>query len=212
MTDAATSRYSQYLIPLVKPFSNFDVPFIASFRRSAIAHLELRKGDRVVDVGCGSGGSFRHLRGAVGDDGDVVGVELSPSVAALAKRRVAKNQWRNVKVIEGPAQTARLDGLFDAAIMFGANEIFTLKEAVENIFMQLKPGGRVVVMGAKLAEGGPARALNPLFRTMTSALMLPSTPTMTSKPFALLQDRMAEFHIRELAGGLLFVIWGTIKT
>jgi hypothetical protein len=111
----------------------------------------------------------------------------------------------------GRAQSVRLDGLFDGAIMFGANEIFTLKEALDNIFVHLKPRGRVVVMGAKLVEGGRRAALNPLFRKMTSALMLPSTPAMSVAPYALLQERLDDFHIWEFAGGFLYLIWGTRK-
>lgn len=205
-----TSRYSQYLIPLVRPFPDFDVPFIAPLRRRAIAHLELQKGDRVLDVGCGSGGSFRYLLDAVGTKGEVVGIELSPTVAALAKRRIQKNGWRNAKVVEGSAQKVRLDGLFDGAIMFGANEIFTMKEAIDNIFAQLKDDAHVVVMGAKLVEHGRRTVLNPLFRMLTSKLMLPSTPRLNFKPFALLQERMGDFHIEELAGGFLYLIWGTV--
>jgi hypothetical protein len=47
---------------------------------------------------------------------------------------------------------------------------------------------------------------------MTSKLMLPSTPALNSKPFELLQHRMREFQIEELAGGFLFLVWGTIKS
>jgi demethylmenaquinone methyltransferase/2-methoxy-6-polyprenyl-1,4-benzoquinol methylase len=207
-----TSRYSQLLAPLVRPFPDFDVPFISPFRRNAIRRLALRPGDRVLDVGCGSGGSFRYLLDAVGPQGEVVGIELSPTIAALAKRRVEKNNWRNAAVIEAPAQTARLDGKFDAAIMFGANELFTSKEVLDNVFAHLKYDARVVVMGAKLVEGGALKGFNPLYRMMTSKLMLPSTPALNSKPFELLQHRMREFQIEELAGGFLFLVWGTIKS
>ncbi|MEQ1867045.1 MAG: methyltransferase domain-containing protein [Micropepsaceae bacterium] len=207
----STSRYSQFLAPLVRPFPDFDVPFIAPFRRNAISRLALKPGDRVLDVGCGSGGSFRYLLDAVGPQGEVVGIELSPTIAAFAKRRIEKNGWPNAKVIEAPAQTASLDGKFDGAIMFGANELFTSKDVLDNVFAHLKDDAGVVVMGAKLVADGALRGLNPLYRMMTSKLMLPSTPALNYKPFELLQGRMREFHIEDRAGGLLFLAWGTVK-
>ena len=97
----STPRYFRYILPLLKPFPNFDVPFIVPFRRQAIKHLELKKGDRVLDVGCGTGGSFPHLVDAVGGQGEVVGVEISPTVAAVARRPIQKNQWSNVKSSKG---------------------------------------------------------------------------------------------------------------
>jgi precorrin-6B methylase 2 len=206
-----TSRYSQYLAPLVRPFPDFDVPFIAPFRRNAIRRLALRPGDRVLDVGCGAGGSFRYLLDAVGPQGEVVGVELSPTIATFAKRRVEKNGWRNAKVIEGPAQVVRLDGKFDAAIMFGANELFTSSDVLDNVFAHLKDDARVLVMGAKLAERGLLATFNPLYRMMTSNLMQPSTPALNFEPFKLLKARLSDPHIEELAGGLLFLVWGAIK-
>lgn len=204
-----TSRYSRLLAPLVRPFPDFDVPFVAAFRRNAIRRLALKPGDRVLDLGCGAGAGFRYLLDAVGSQGEVVGVELSPQIAAFAKRRIEKNGWRNAKVIEGPAQTVRLHGKFDGAIMFGANELFTLEGVLDNVFAHLKDDARVVVMGAKLAERGLSASFNPLYRMMTSKLMLPSTPPLNAKPFELLQRRLREFHVEQIAGGLLFLAWGT---
>jgi len=48
-------------------------------RRIAVQRLALRPGDVVLDFGCGSGLSFRFLEKAVGPEGRIIGVELSPS-------------------------------------------------------------------------------------------------------------------------------------
>ena len=117
---------------------------------AAIGHPELQKGDPVLDVGCGTGGSFPHLVDVVGEQGEVVGVEISSAVAAVARRRIQSNQWQNVRVVEGRAQDGKPDGLFDAVFMFGANEIVTKEETLDNIFAYLKEDGRVVVMGARI--------------------------------------------------------------
>src|SRR6186997_2682180 len=97
-----TPRYG-YLDRLFRPFPDFDPPFIKPVRQKAVELLHLKAGDRVLDVGCGSGGSFPYLGRAVGQSGQVVGVEISPEISINAKKRIAKNGWRNVQVIEGAA-------------------------------------------------------------------------------------------------------------
>src|SRR5215510_9126441 len=89
-----------YLIRLFRYFPDFDPPFIKSVRQKAVELLNLKAGDRVLDVGCGPGGSFPYLVHAVGQSGEVVGVEISPEISVNARRRIAKNGWRNVQLIE----------------------------------------------------------------------------------------------------------------
>jgi hypothetical protein len=50
-----------YLIRVFRPFPDFDPPFIKPVRQKAVELLDLKKGDRVLDVGCGPGGSFPYL-------------------------------------------------------------------------------------------------------------------------------------------------------
>ena len=65
-------------------------------RERTIDHLELRPGDRVLDVACGTGLSLARLREAVGPDGEVVGIELSPDMLEIARGRglyAALTRW-----------------------------------------------------------------------------------------------------------------------
>jgi len=89
-----------YLIRLFRPFPNFDPPFIKPVRQKAVELLDLKAGDRVLDVGCGPGGSFPYLVNAVGESGEVVAVEISPEISVNARRRITKNGWKNVHLIE----------------------------------------------------------------------------------------------------------------
>jgi protein-L-isoaspartate O-methyltransferase len=98
-----TPPYFRYTIRLLTHFPNFDHSFIGPLRRRAVDMLQLAKGDRALDVGCGPGGSFPYLLAAVGQPGQIVGVEISPEVASTARKRIAANEWTNVEVVTGDA-------------------------------------------------------------------------------------------------------------
>src|SRR5881397_1912229 len=95
-----TPPYGRCLVHLIRPFPDFDPSFIKPVRRKAVELLHLKEGDRVLDVGCGPGGSLPYLVRAVGPSGEVVGVEISPEVTINARRRVEKNRWSNVQVVQ----------------------------------------------------------------------------------------------------------------
>src|SRR5205823_3630765 len=102
--------------PTISPYTwflsrrpDFMSSFIHPLRQEALRHLELKQGDRVLDVGCGTGASFPYLVQAVGNSGEVVGGEISPAMAAEARKRVANNGWSNVRVLQESAQTVKQD-------------------------------------------------------------------------------------------------------
>src|SRR5882672_10409553 len=105
-----------HLARLIRPFPDFDPSFIKPVRQRAVDLLDLNEGDRVLDVGCGPGGSFPYLVHTVGQSGQVVGIEISPVININARRRIEKNGWRNVEVIEADARTVRLPGTFDGLL------------------------------------------------------------------------------------------------
>ncbi len=59
MTTAGANSplYVRLLTPLIRPFPDSDFGFIKPLRDRAAASLNLTPGDRVIDAGCGPGGS-----------------------------------------------------------------------------------------------------------------------------------------------------------
>ena len=62
-------------------------PFYRVGREQAISAMHLRKGSRVLDIGCGTGLNFPLLLDAVGSEGTVVGVDLSHGMLEVADRK-----------------------------------------------------------------------------------------------------------------------------
>ena len=123
---------------------------IEPVRQKTIDSLQLKAGDRVLDVACGTGKSFDMLREAVGPQGEVVGVELSPEMLKIAAERVEEAGWDNVHLIEAAMETADLKGPFDAVLFVYTQDVLQSEIALTRIFEATRPGARVASTGLKL--------------------------------------------------------------
>jgi len=206
----STPPYFRYTIRLLSRFPNFDQPWIGSLRTKAVHLLQLPKGGRALDVGCGTGGSFPYLRDAVGETGEVVGVEISPDVARAAERRIDVNHWSNVKVVVGDARTATLEGMFDGMILFGAPDIYASAEALANLRPHLRDNARVVAFGAKLTKRRFGVVLNVLVKSLMR-LSFESTPKLNFEPWAALTAYSSEIQVQEFVHGCFFLVSGFVQ-
>ena len=122
-------------------------------RLRTIDLLQLRPGQNVLDVACGTGLSFAPLHERVGATGRVVGVEVSPEMAELARARIEQAGWRAVEVRVGDITTADLGNAnFDAALFHYTHDVLQAPDALARIFLSLRPGARVAVAGLKTAH------------------------------------------------------------
>ncbi len=202
--------YARYLVYLTRPFPDFDFSFIKPVRQKAVSLLNLKQGDRVLDAGCGSGGSFPYLYKSVGPQGEVVGIEISPGTTANTRKRILKNRWKNVHVIEADARTVNLTGKFDGVLMFAAPDVFASEDALSNIFPHLKENARVALFGAKLSGRRYGWIFNGLLRLAFDKLSFSSSPQMESKPWTTLQKRLTMLKVEEYFFGWMFLAWGYI--
>ena len=131
-------------------------------RRQAVECLELRRGDSVLEIGCGTGNSLGSLHDAVGAEGHVYGVDISPRMLNKASARCAAEHWRNIELSECDAgdytAPTPLDGVLFA---FSLNTMPHHRSVLRNAWDQLRPGGRIVITDAKLPSGPAAKLLLP---------------------------------------------------
>jgi SAM-dependent methyltransferase len=114
---------------------------LAPFTDDLLAALDLRPGERVLDVGCGTGALTWAVAGAVAPGGRVVGIDLSPQLLARARSRGTDD---GVRFIEADAQTTALAPPFDAwTSRFGVMFFDDPPVAFANLVGALRPGGRV---------------------------------------------------------------------
>ena len=108
---------------------------------------ELRPGEHVVDVGCGAGIDSLIASTMVGDDGAVVGVDMTPAMLARARVSAESGGFANVRFHEGLAETLPVeDGWADVVISNGVLNLFPDKLAgLQEMARVLRPGGRLQI-------------------------------------------------------------------
>jgi SAM-dependent methyltransferase len=116
-------------------------------RSAAIRRLRPRRGEAIIDVGCGTGLNFPRIRQGIGPSGRLIGVELSPAMLDQAAQRVKARGWNNVELVNAPVEHARIP-MADAALFCLTHDVVRSAAALEHVLAHLRPGGRVVAAGA----------------------------------------------------------------
>jgi len=145
-------------------------PGVESWRTRAAEACALEPGDTVVEMGCGTGANFRHLRERVGPEGDVVGVDVTREMLRRASERVDRAGWENVHLVGADATRPPVEGPVDAVLATFVVGMFPdPRPAVARWVDALAPGGRVVLLNASRSERPVARPLNLAFRAFVRA-------------------------------------------
>ena len=114
------------------------------FGRLAMDRLAAASGERVLDIGCGTGPTTVDLARRVAPGGAVRGVDISPSLIGAA-RRAHREGVSNVEFAVGDAQTGDLGAAaFDAVFsQFGVMFFSDPAEAFANLRRSVRDGGRI---------------------------------------------------------------------
>jgi arsenite methyltransferase len=105
----------------------------------------LNLGEDVLDVGCGAGMDTLIAAQMVGPTGSVTGIDVTPEMAAKARRSVTVMGLETVRIVEGSAEQLPFpDASFDVVISNGVIDLIPDKDAVfSEIVRVLRPGGRI---------------------------------------------------------------------
>jgi SAM-dependent methyltransferase len=129
-------------LPLVYKAFNLAIGRASRYRAFIDAHIAARAGDRVLDIGCGTGDILEFL-----PDVSYVGFDLSPEYIESARQRFGSRGEFRCEKLDGSNKVAA--GTFDIVLALGVLHHLDDHEAVQLFKLAheaLRPGGRLVTI------------------------------------------------------------------
>jgi demethylmenaquinone methyltransferase/2-methoxy-6-polyprenyl-1,4-benzoquinol methylase len=181
-------------------------------RLRAVQALDLRAGDTVVDMACGTGLNFSLLEKAIGPAGRIVGVDLTDAMLAQAQDRIETNGWSNVSLVQADAAGFDFPTGVDAILStYALSQVPDCAAVIAHGAAALSAGGRWVVLDLKVPDRTPG--------------WLTQLGTATVRPFAwidewimrrpweairtAMQEELADPSWTELFFGTAFLVAGS---
>jgi MPBQ/MSBQ methyltransferase len=130
-----------------KDFIQAKYDFIDEMMKFGGIDIEADKGAKVLDVGCGFGGTSRYLADKLGPRAEVTGITLSPNQVKRGTELAEERGLKNTKfMVMNALEMDFPDNSFDIVWACESGEHMPDKEAYINEMMRvLKPGGKFVM-------------------------------------------------------------------
>jgi ubiquinone/menaquinone biosynthesis C-methylase UbiE len=111
-----------------------------------IDRAAIRPGESVLDLGTGTGSVALRVASEVGDDGRVIGIDISPEMLSLAAHKAKELGITNVEFQEGRAENIPADDSSFDVVLASLSLMYVIDRgaAAREIGRVLRPGGRLV--------------------------------------------------------------------
>ena len=115
-------------------------------RSKAVRRLNLKPGDRVLEVSVGTGTNLPLIHERITPEGQIVGLDISLAMLARCQAKVAGRGFDTDHVVGEAAHLPMGDNTFDAVFHHGGIAEFGDRQgAIDEMWRVAKPGGRVVI-------------------------------------------------------------------
>ncbi|MEI9803746.1 MAG: methyltransferase domain-containing protein [Pseudolabrys sp.] len=143
------------------------------------------------------------MHNAVGPTGAIYGIDLSKGMLREAKALRARYGWHNVSLAQGDSANFTAPELLDGVLFsLSFNTMPHHMDVLRQAWKQLRPGGRLVIMDAKL-PGGPGDKPHPAVQRLADENTLLGNPhTVRGKA---LGKSPATFVMEEFLFGSYFI-------
>lgn len=148
----------------------------------AIRRAGLKPGERVLDLGTGTGAVAIEAARLVGASGRVAAVDISPEMLSMARERIDRSSCRNIDLQQGRAEQIPADDASFDVVLASLSLMYVIdrEAAAREMRRILRPGGRLV--GAVWA--GPEQCDIVLFQ-QTAGKFAPPPPVPGVGPGAM---------------------------
>lgn len=184
---------------------------VSGWRLQAISALNLKPGDTVVDVGCGTGLNFPLLYQAVTSTGKIIAVDLSDAMLDQARQAIAANKWANIQLVCADAAQFVFPPKVDAIVSaFTLTLVPGCERVISNAFAALAPGGRLVILDMSWPKYCPLWWRHVLFFLRSYGV---TADTLRRRPWEIVQKSMKEllqdFSQKQFWFGFFYLACGT---
>ncbi len=143
-------KRSDFVLPGMEEEAHYDYPLMIGYGQTIsqpatvafmLELLQPKLGDKILDIGAGSGWQTALLAKIVGKSGQVIAIERIPELVDFAKKNLAKYNFDNVELILGDGSRGyRKYEPYDGIIVAAA-----APDIPDELLQQLKIGGRLVM-------------------------------------------------------------------
>lgn len=179
------------------------------FRRCAVQKLNLRRGQTVLDVACGTGLNFPAIEAAIGPQGRLIGFDYTAAMLEQARQRIEQQKWQNVQLIQGDVLQLELVEPVDAVLCTFAIGLFpSPRRALERMLAALRPGGRILIADFKLCQRWYAFLINPAMKRLARSWVPSVDAYLGVAPWRDLWELLGEIRYGEQFGGIVYLAQG----
>jgi ubiquinone/menaquinone biosynthesis C-methylase UbiE len=128
-----------------------------AIRKVSIEPAEIKPGDRVLDVGCGTGDLTMLAKTLAGPTGEVYGTDASPKMIEVARRKAARTGVDVTFQVDLIENMTFPDNQFDvvlSSLMMHHLPDDLKREGLAEIYRVLKPGGRLLIVDMESSSNG----------------------------------------------------------
>lgn len=197
------SRTASYYDAAVRFFPVMGVR-LDTYRRHAVAALNLRPGATVVELGCGTGLNLPRLQDAVGSGGRVIGVDVTTEMLRRAQQRIDRHGWSNVRLVHCDVADYTFPTEVDAITSTYALTLSPrFDDVIRNGAAALARGGRFVILDLKQPESWPTWLVR--FAAWLNRPFAVTLDLAERHPWEVLRACLREVEYREYYFGALYL-------
>ena len=170
-----------------------------SLRWMTVNLAQVKSGDCVIEVGCGTGTLTLEAKQQAGESGKVFGIDVIPGMIKLSQQKAAQAglevtfQFGSIENI--PFTENQFDVVMCSFMIFHMSEEVRRKGIAE-IYRVLKPQGRLMVIDLALPAHGVSSAVaKMLFKFMLKHDLKELMPMMELSGFSGIQISQAKFRL-----------------
>ena len=129
----------------------------ADIRQATVELARIEPGDRLLDVGCGTGDLTLAAKALAGPGGEVVGTDASPEMIDAARRKAARAGLKVTFQVDLVEKMSFPDDRFDvvlSSLMMHHLPDDLKRQGLSEIYRVLRPGGRLLVVDLESSTGG----------------------------------------------------------